>query len=137
MGKFDKAEALRNSVVAYLRGNPGCSTRQTADALRLTLGSVARAMRAMAFAGELAALGEGRNVTYTVLTDSAYDAAAARGLALKRRTEAHKKGEATRRHPNRGKEPWRHIHTPTTAIPNQGGQGAVARHGGIKSCANL
>ena len=137
MDKFDKAEALRNSIVAHLRENPGQSTRQTADTLKLTIGNVARAMRAMALAGELAALGEGRNVTYTVLADSAYNAKAARELAVARRTEARKKGEATRRHPNNGKEPWRHVHTPTMAIPNQGGQGAVPRHGSIKSCADL
>ena len=137
MDKFDKAEALRNSIVAHLRENPGHSTRQTADALRLSLGNIARAMRLMTLAGELAALGEGRNVTYTVLADSAYDAAKARELAIARRTEARKKGEATRRHPENRNEPWRHVHTPGMAIPSQGGQGAVARHGSIKSCADL
>lgn len=137
MDKFDKAEALRNSIVAHLRENPGHSTRQTADALQLTLGNVARAMRVMTFAGELKSLGEGRNVTYTVVADSAYDAGRARELAIRRRTEARKKGEATRRHPENRNEPWRYVHTPTMALPDQGGQGAVRRVGILKSCADL
>ncbi len=137
--KFEKAAVLRATVITHIRDNPHQSTRQTADALGLALDTVARAMRAMTEVGELAKHGQGRSITYTVLTDSTYDAKEARDNAFRRRAESLSKTNAEKAQPKpkRGGEPWRHVHTPDRPVQNQGGQGALRRVAGIKSCADL
>lgn len=135
MDKFDKAAATRTAIIAYVRDNPHASTRKTSDAIGMSLDSISRMMRAMNEVGGLAKHGEGQHITYTVLSDSTYNAAEARDRATHKRLESKARRIAEKGKPRRKAEPWRYVHTPDAPIPQQGGQGAVRRKTTIVSCA--
>ena len=137
MDKFDKAAALRTAIIAHVRDNPHSSTRAATDAIGQSLDNVSRTMRAMVDVGELARHGEGQHITYTVLADSTYDAAAARDRATHKRLESKARRIAEKGQPRRKAEPWRLVHTPDMPIKNQEAQGSGRRQFGIQSSAGM